>query len=1082
MIKHKLLLLLSLLLVVNASWAQTAKVTGKIVNRDGEPLLGASVTVGEQRGTTTDMNGDFSIEASATDLITIDYLGYETQEIVVGRQTHINITLLSANNMLDEVVVVGYGTQKKVNITGSVSTVDYSGIAKSRPIATTASALSGMNAGVMVRQTASNPGSEAVEIRIRGIGTLNTSAPLVIVDGFEGTISNVNPDDIESISVLKDAASCAIYGNRGANGVVLITTKSGGKQGKLSVSYSGQMAMNRPASHFKVVSNYADYMEISNEASENIGNSSIFSQSMIDLWREKENDPNGIADSGYPNYVAYPNTDWMEAIYKPGVYQKHNLSATGSVEGTSYLISMSYMYNPGVVDNTAYERYQLRANISSKINKWLELGTRIWGYEGERQINDFSGASSYLSRAVPGIFPYYDGKYGWLENPEQNANSRNNLYFFNRLGGRDKSLYVNAGIFANVKLPFGIKWNTSFNHIRQNNDYMKYVNAGGAYSFSRDQVAYSYNNLANLYTEVNNSNNSHTTLQSNMTWNKVLADKHDIGALFGFEMMSHNNHNALARKTGYSNADLHEFDTITNLTTISGTQSDYAAESFFGRLTYAYDSRYLLEVNMRYDGSSRFSSRSRWGLFPSVSAGWRISEEQFMKDSGIDNLKLRASWGRLGNNSIGNYDYQSTYASGLLYSFGNKLSSGIVSTLSNELLEWETTTSTDIGVDLALFKSRLTVEADLYSRVTDGILYKAPVFATVGNKAAPYQNLCQVTNQGYEITVGWQDRIGEFHYGISVNYTRNRNLVTKYNGALEAGWVTDENGYRTYQTNIGDVSTGTYQRVMEGKIINEWYLLNTYSGDGSHFFADGTVNPNGGPVDGMIRTEDDMQWLNQMIAGGATFLPNKKVDKKNIWYGDLIYADTNGDGIYGDTNDYTFQNKSLTPKFYYGLQFDMGWRGFDMSVALSGAGGNASYWRFGGYNSYGLRSDLAIPYRIGYDHYFYDPENPDDPRTNITSENGRLTMNLGSEQNGGANYSTKFYYDLDYLRVKNISIGYSFGAKLLKRIGIQGMRIYLSGENLFTFTDFPGMDPEFSSTTNYYAMLKQYTIGLNIQF
>ena len=373
------------------------------------------------------------------------------------------------------------------------------------------------------------------------------------------------------------------------------------------------------------------------------------------------------------------------------------------------------------------------------------------------------------------------------------------------------------------------------------------------------------------------------------------------------------------------------------------------------------------------------------------------------------------------------------------------------------------------------------VQIDIPDRFqTDGILYKAPVYATIGSKSAPYQNLCQVTNKGFELSIGWKDTVKDFSYGISGNFSRNWNAVTKYNGALQAGWVTDENGHRHYSTNIGDVSTGTTQRVMEGKIINEYYLLETYSGDGSHFFADGSVNPNGGPKDGMIRTEEDMQWLRAMVDAGNKFLPNEQISKTGIWYGDYIYADINGDGIYGDENDYSFQNISLTPKFYYGFQIYLAYKGIDLSMNFAGAGGGATYWFLGGANAYGMRSDLSIPEHIGYDHYFYDPENPQDPRTNLTSKHGRLTLNLGSEQTRST--STLWLYKTDYLRLKNLTIGYTLPSKVLNKLKMKGIRIFFSGENLFTITNYPGMDPEITGNMNFYANLRQYSFGLNFKF
>lgn len=1085
-LKRSLLIAVSLLLG-SVAIAQNHVVRGRVTDESQEPLAGASVSVlNSTRGEITDADGNYEIRAAKGETLVFSFLGFETENITVDDRALVNVSLSRETNALDELVVVGYGVQKKVNVTGAVAAVNYADEVRSRPVTSTAQVLQGVSPGVQVNQASGQPGAEDVTIRVRGIGTLNAASPLIIVDGFEGTLANVNPDDILSVSILKDAASCAIYGNRGANGVVLVTTKTGGEgsAGKFSISYNGMLAINEPAGKFDVISNYADYMSIMNESADNVDAVKPFSQAMIDLWREKEKDPNGIADSGYPNYVAYPNTDWMDAIYKKGIYHKHNISANGSAGGTKYIISMSYIDNPGVIDNTGSKKFQLRTNVSSQITKWLELGTKLWGYESNTEVCDtYFGL---MSRAVPGIYPYYDGKYGWMENPEQASDSRNNLYFFNRMGGGTKTHYVNAIVFANVKLPFDIRYNASFNYSRTGSESRTNRKILNAYSFREGRDTYIYDNLDNLALTRKYRQAYRWTFQNSLSWARTFAKKHDVSAMVGFEAMYSNEINEGLTKKRLDNDQLTELNNALDVDPkdVTGAQTDFASSSVFGRLTYAYDSRYLFEANLRYDGSSRFARQSRWGLFPSVSAGWRISEEQFMKNSGIDNLKLRASWGKLGNNSIGNYDWQSTYATGYQYSFGNKLTSGMVSTLSNSALTWETTTSTDVGLELGVFKNRLTFETDFYNKRTDGILYKAPVYATIGTKGAPYQNLCEVTNRGVELALGWKDDIKGFHYGIRGNFTYNNNAVTKYKGSLEAGWVTDENGHRKYVSNIGDVTTVVdgARRVMEGKLINEHYLLNLYSGDGSHFFADGSVNPNGGPTDGMIRTPEDMKWLEAMVDAGNTFLPNKTIDKKGIWYGDYIYADVNGDGVYGDANDYMFQGTSQTPKFYYGLQVELGWKGIDFSMLWNGAGGSAAYWRYVGFNAYSTNAKFTLPKKIAYDHYFYDPMNPDDPRTNTTSKHGRLTMNYGSEQNGANAYSTLFLYKTDYLRLKNVTLGYTFPEKWMRKAHISNLRVFFSGENLLTLTDWPGMDPEITDKQNYYALLRQYSFGLSIKF
>ena len=848
-------ILMAVLLLCGAlpTMAQNISLSGTVTDESSQPLPGTMVMVeGTTRGATTDADGKFEIKVSKGEVLLVDYLGYDTARVTVSGANNIKVQLTPSAESLDELVFVGYGTQKRVNVTGAVATVDYTDLSKSRPATTTSSLLQGASAGLYVSQTSGKPGSEGVSMRIRGVGTLNSgSAPLVIVDGFEGTIDNVNPQDIASISVLKDAASCAIYGNRGANGVVLITTKDAAK-GKFNIEYTGMAAYQEPEHYFDVISNYADYMEIMNESAWQVDAAEpAFTQTMIDIWREKELDPYGTAPSGYPNYVAYPNTDWMRAMFTPGIYQKHSVTATGSTDRIKYLLSFSYMDNPGVIDNSAVQKYSYRANISSNITKWLEVGAKFYGYRQNMELSDISGSMTLLSRGVPGIYPYYDGKYGWMETSEQSSESRNNLYFFNRYKGENVATYQNMAAFINIKLPLNIKYHASFNYSWRDAIQKQHPTLGDAYSFSRDEVAYTYNDLSKLYLKHTYSHTGRWVFQTRLDWAESFG-KHDLTAMVGFEAYEVHDQSADATKTGFENSVLEEFNNVLDPEEINGTQYSYAAASVYGRATYAYDSRYLAEVNLRYDGSSRFHSRSRWGLFPSVSAGWRISEEDFMKGSGIDNLKLRASWGQLGNNGIGNYEYLATYASGYTYAIGGKLNAGTVASLSNDLLEWETTSSIDVGLELATFRNRLTFEADYYDKTTDGILYKAPVFMTIGNKSAPYQNLCQVNNRGFELTLGWSDTVNGFHYGISGNFTRNWNAVTRYNGRLQAGWTTDENGTRVYKTNIGDVSTviDAARRTIEGKLINEYFVANVYNGSGENFFADGSVNPAGGPKDG----------------------------------------------------------------------------------------------------------------------------------------------------------------------------------------------------------------------------------------
>lgn len=1064
--------------------AQSNKISGVVTDESG-PLPGVSILIeGTKTGTVTGQDGRYSLPAQKGQILSFYSMGYENVTITVDERTVYDVVMTQSTDMIDELVVVGYGVQKKVNVTGSVSSVNYSKLADSRPVTSTLSLLQGASSGLFVRQTSGAPGSEGVSMTIRGLGTLNQSSPLVIVDGFEGSLGALDANDIQTISVLKDAASCAIYGNHGANGVVLITTKSAQK-GKFNLEYNGIVGYQEPENIYSVVSDYATYMELINEACHNADATPKFSADWITLWREKSLDPNGISESGYPNYVAYPNVDGMRAIYnqQTPIYNRHTLSASGSSERIRFRISASYMDNPGLVENTGYNKFSLRSEVSANITKWLEIGLRAYGYKSKRDAGDINNVYDYAIRWVPCIYPEYEGKYGWIENPQQNSEARNNLYFLNRIQGEVATTYFNVTPYINISLPFGIKSKTSFNY--SSNDYQEnsYSINREAYSFRTGEVVKSDVSLTDKFARKVTDNTDKWVFETDLSWAETIAGKHDLTAMVGFEAMASKNTSFKAVKKGAQNAILHQFDNMLTPSSISGTGTEYRSASVFGRVTYAYDGRYLAEVNLRYDGSSRFAEKSRWGLFPAISAAWRISKEKFMAESGIDELKIRASWGSLGNNAVGNYAYHALYSSGGSYPFGGVLGGGMISTLSNELLEWETTSTVNAGFELGVFKNRLTVEGDYYYKFTDGILYKPTITATIGMKSSPYMNLCQVSNQGFEFTVGWKEQIGDFYYGVNGNFSRNWNRVEKYKGAYKEGWV-EKNGKKVWMSNIGDVSTtgsATWSQICEGHMIGELRVNEVYSGTGQYFDENGNVLPDGGPKDGMIRTPDDLQWLQYMVKAGYTFLPAKTVAKDAIWYGEYILADRNGDGIYGDTNDRQWQNVSITPKFYYGFSIDLGWKGIDFSAKFAGAGGSKMSYRKGGISTSSLQAQETIGKKLAEDHYFYDPENPDDPRTNITSKNPRLYY--GYKQSGLME-SNHWLFKTDYLKIQNITFGYSLPSDIVKKIHLEGVKIFVSGENLYTFKhkDFPGLDPAFTSSKMYYAPLRQYTVGLNIKF
>lgn len=1078
MIKKILFLLFAVFAVT--AYAQNSNITGMVKDANDEPLIGVSVVIkGTSTGVVTDLNGNFSLSGKVGDIIQFSFIGMASQEHTFNG-TPLQVVMQDDSKMLDEVVVVGYGTQKKVNLTGSVSTVDFEDQALSRPVTTVANALSGMAAGLNVMTTGAKPNEEKANISIRGTGTLNTSSPLILVDGMEMELNQINPNDIASISILKDAASCAIYGNRAANGVILVTTKQGATDGKINVTYSGKFSLNTPAKLIRQVSNYADYMELFNEACTGSGTSTLYSQSNIDAWRAAEKDPNGISASGYPNYVAYPNTDWYDVLYNPKWMQEHTVSVVGSEKRTNYSFSATFLDNPGIAPNSGMQKYYMRSNVESKISSFLTAGIRAWGYHTDQERNNIDNLTgTEMKKANPGTYPYYDGYYGAVASTEEDASATNPLYFIDTQAGSKKQtkFYVNPYVKVDFLKHFNFTYNFYYDNFR--NEHTLYDSEYKArMNFLTGTVTNHPPTSAELAeAQVYDWRNYEQSWKSNavLNYSQTFNDKHSVSAMAGYEEYRWWKSEVDICKKGMVNSSLTDFNAMTEPSYLSGFTRELATRSWFGRVNYAYDSRYLFEANIRYDGSSRFAPENRWGAFPSFSAGWRISEESFMKDLNIfDNLKLRASWGKLGNSAINSYyAYQSLYSVNS-YVFGNNVSSGFgMSSFSNPDLKWETTAVTNIGLDVTTLSNRLNATVEWYNKVTDGILYQPSLSTTLAYFGSPYQNIAEVTNRGFELTLGWQDNVRDFQYSVNANFSLNHNEVTKYKGALERGW---KDG--VYSTNIGDVSTGGDQRVLEGHTINEYYMLNLYKGNGSHFNADGSVNLNGGPKDGMIRTEQDMAWLKAMVAAGYEFYPAKGIGKSEIWYGDVIYADLNGDGIYGDDNDRDFQGSSSTPKYYYGLQASASWKGFDFSMSWAGAAGFKISWWEQSLNSTRLTRCYGIGKDVAADHYFYDPENPSDPRTNINSENTRLTIG-GTAQTETS--SQLWLHNGNYLKLKNLTIGYTFPTKWMQKLYVKNLRIYATGENLLTITKFKGLDPEMVAG-NGYLPIRQYAFGINVTF
>lgn len=1061
---------------------QTKKnIKGVVTDKNGEPIPGVNIIEkgNPTNGTITDVDGNYTLSVSGNSVLVASYIGYNRIEIQVKDRSVVDITLSEDTQALEEVVVVGYSTQKKVNLTGSVSTVNFEEMS-SRPVIDASQALSGASPGLQIMQSSGQPNAESFSYNIRGVGTLNSSSPLILVDGMEQSISMVNPSDIANVSILKDAASCAIYGNRGANGVILITTKNG-TEGKISVTYDGTVSYNEPFKIVHTISDYVQYMKLMNESSNNLGNSDMFSQSSIDLWEAAKADPNGISASGYPNYVAYPNTDWWDEIYTKQWMQKHTISLNGKEKKTGYSMSFSYMDNPGIMKNTGYNRYMGRVNLYSDITDWLRVGTRTSGNVTDQEVSvtSYNGSSHINSmnteKMVPCIYPYYDGKYGAPEGPEEDPQSHNGLWD-NVLNGFDKYSQLYTEWYAQVKFLKYFTYNFDFYYQDLRRERKVSDASVGKFSFSKGAYSTGADDPSTLYTRMYYTRTNRTKLNHLFNYNQSFG-VHDVSAMIGYEEETYDYRETNVSKLGLTDAAVNDLNAATTPYSTAGYGTEYAARSVFGRANYAYKSRYLLEFNLRYDGSSRFAPDYRWGAFPSFSAGWRMNEESWLKPvQWLANLKLRASWGKLGNNAIGNYDWQSVY-SAANYSTGQALTSGIaITSIANAALTWEETAVTNAGLDFGFFDNKLNGNIDVYNKLTTGILYTPDMYMVMGNATAPKENIAEVTNRGVELELGWRDNIGkDFSYSIKGQFSFNKNFVSKYKGKLERGWNEE---HTEYSTNIGDVSTGSTTRVIEGHQINEFYLPNVYNGNGSYFNADGTVNINGGPKDGMIRTENDMQWLQAMQAAGYTFQPYNNIAKNALWYGEYIYADANGDGVYGNSYDSEFQKTSTTPKYNFGIQASANWKDFDFSMTWGGSAGFSIYYYGRARNSSETTYGYAIPDAVADDHYFYDPENPSDPRTNLSSKQPRLVNVSGAQSSASSSLHLE---KGNFIKLRNLTLGYTMPKSLSKKFYVERLRVYASGENLFAITGFSGMDPEMRVSMGYSTM-RQYAFGITLTF
>ena len=726
------------------------RISGKVVDENGMPIIGASVSIVQDslNATVTDIDGRFKLLVDIDGekpTIRISYIGYETVEIpVLNGTTEYAVSMPPVQSQLDEVVVIGYGTQRKVNLTGSVASISKTSLAD-RPLTNATNALAGLASGLTVTNSGGNtPGYEAQTIRVRGIGTLNDAAPLVVVDGMTGiAISDINPQDIENISILKDAASSAIYGSRAANGVILITTRRG-VEAAPRLTYSGNVSFEKVAKRLNLVTDYADFMEIQNAGLIANGQAPRFSQGKIDEWRN---------DAGR-NPTIYPNTDWQDHIYRnPSVVQNHNLSVTGGGRRVRYNVSVGYVDNPGMIYYTDYKRYQLNSNIDINIKPWLSVGANVFGYIDSNNPSSENAAAggdvifgSGAFNTVPGMTLYdpETGLYGGIQNPEEENVSNFNPYrrqWFYKTDFPTKTRRTVAKLHATLRPIKGLTIEGSFTYNYWTRRVEQHLTDRNLYRFTFDGPVLIREGKVRTYIRRYNYANNFRSSDLTATYNFKFSQLSGT-VLAGMSQEYDKNEYESFLRYDLIDDSLTSIDAATTNGPIGGNYTEWSMRSYFGRVNLSWDDRYLLEANLRADGSSKFAPGHRWGYFPSVSAAWRISEEQFMSPSRqwLDQLKVRASYGSLGNNATTSYYmYQSLFATAGYILNGN-IAGGFAQTiLSNPALTWEKTYMTNFGLDFALFNSRLNGSIDIYNKDTKGILISLPAPLEHGTSVVPNQ-------------------------------------------------------------------------------------------------------------------------------------------------------------------------------------------------------------------------------------------------------------------------------------------------------------------------------------------------------
>jgi TonB-linked SusC/RagA family outer membrane protein len=1058
------------IVVISPFSIQQQKISGKVTDgTTGEPLPGVSIGIeGSTGGAVTDIEGKYTITLPSTNAVLIfSFIGYNTEKIAVNDKTTIDVGLIPDIKSLQEVVVVGFGSQKKVNLTGSVGIVDSKAI-EARPVQNAVQALQGTVPGLNISSGSGGALDQAANFNIRGIATIgkgSTGSPLILIDGIEGDLTAINPQDIDNISVLKDAASSSIYGSRAPFGVILVTTKKG-KAGKTVINYNNSFRYSSPVLLPKEMDSYT-FAQYFNEANRNSGYGDFFDAAWLQRIKDyqdgklgnKTTIPNGThwADYGGAN----DNIDWYKEVYANWVpSQEHNLSANGGNENITYYVSGNFLGQTGLIkiNPDKYQRYTATAKINAKLSKIASIG-----YNGRFIRTDFNrpatltnSLSSDLGRQGWPILPLYDPNGYLFSAPSPVLGLRD--------GGRDKTqsdwYYHQLQLVLEPLKGWRILGDLNY----RTNDVFRHWDSQTYYNHDINGVPYAYGNqTSNIHEEATRSNYFNPDLYTE--YSKSLGN-HNFKAMVGFQSELYKTRFFSAERNGIADPSIVALNATTGTDasgkivapSINGTYGDWSNTGFFGRLNYDYKGRYLLEANLRYDGTSRYQSDLMWNWFPSVSVGWNIANESFWNNlqEYVGMLKIRGSYGALGNQNT--TDFYPTYSvMPLKAASGNWLVNEVkpnitsIPGLVSTTLTWEKVRTWDLGLDFGAFKNRLTGTFDYFTRFTDNMVGPAPELPVVFGAKVPVTNNTDLKTYGFELSLGWNDRLHNgLEYSIRVTLADSRTKIINYPNP--AGSI-DFNSW----------TNPTYYRA--GEMVGEIWGYQTV---------------------GIAKTDQEM--LDHLAA-----LPNggqKAVGSyPTLGAGDIMYADLNGDGKI-DKGSQTESNHgdlkiigNNTPRYNFGIDLSSNWKGFDIRAFFQGVMKRDYYqdsyffwgaWKWGIWWSSGLKDHL--------DYFRGDANNP--LGQNLNSYYPRPEFGYDHNQQP----QTKYIQNAAYIRLKNLQIGYTIPFTITKKVGIEKLRVFVSGENLWTFTKMAKMfDPEtidggWNNSGNVYPLSKVLSFGLNVNF